>query len=173
MQIKMFKFDGADNKHYNVSKSSHVYDKRFTSVFHRDEFISDTSYKKLVRLAILGGLTSFRHKGPVVVSFQDYNGRYFSILMVLDRFELINDIFIITVLKGSSEFPFYKHFIKEHNRLWISPEKFVLPYMDPKARNIQKREREDHLVEIGCCGEDTKFKNVMGRSNIKRIDYGY
>jgi len=173
MQIKMFNFDGADDKHYNVSKSSHVYDKRFTSVFHRDGFISDTSYKKLMRLAILGGLTSFRHKGPVVLSFEDYRGRNFSILMILDRFDLVNDIFIITVFKGSKEFPFYKHFTKEHNRLWISPDKFVLPYMDTKTRTKQKMERERHLVDIGCWDEDVKFIDTMNRAKVKRSNGGY
>lgn len=165
----MFKILGVDDRTYSVSKSSHVYDKRNTSVFHRDEFISDSSYKKIIAIALKNGLTSFRHKGPVVVSFQDYKKRKFSLLLFLDRFDLVDDIFVVTVFKGSVDFPFYNHFIRVQNRIWISPEKFTLPYMGKEERDKQKRTRETFLNEMGCWNEDAVFKKFAKRARINKI----
>ena len=165
----MFQIVGIDGNSYNLSKSSHVYDKRNTSIFHRDEFISDSSYKKIIKLAIKNGLTSFRGKGAVVVSFTDYKGRIFSILVILDRYDLKNDIFVITVFKGSKDFPFYRHFINVHNRIWLSPEKFVLPYMSYEKRQKQKLAREEFLVDVACISEDNDFKKFAKNSKIKKI----
>jgi len=144
MKHSLARFDGVDGRKYSVTKSPHVNQKRGTSQFHRDSFITDEKYGEIMSLAVKNGLTQFRGKDPVCISFHDYKGRVFSILATLGKFEDKNEIFVITVFKGYVGYDFHTHFIKSHNRIYINENQFKLPYMsvDQHNENIRKRNVE-------------------------------
>lgn len=162
--MSMIKFQ-FDKQEWKIARTDHLYDKRGNSDYQRDAFLDDTRYIKIMKRALINGLTSFRNKGKVVVTVPSYAGKHYSILCSLGN---KNKIVIISVYYAYKDF--WKTFIKERNRInmvWErNPENlYIVPKMNEKERGF--KDLDTLFYNVSKSGEDTTFKNVMDQF----IDY--
>ena len=111
----------SENEVYNITLAKHLLEHRETlkgvAKGHRSLQINNKRYKQIFTLALKHGLTSFRNKGVIVVTFKDTKGKVYGVLCDLNS---MNDIFIITVFRGPKNMDIDRCFIKVHNRINIS-----------------------------------------------------
>ena len=143
-----------DKKEWTIKKTRHLYEKRVsTHRFNRGEFLDDTRYKEIFRLALINGLSSFRNKGLVVVTVPNFNNSYYCILCELDECNLIT-VISVWVEKNS----WWKPFIKVRNRINILRGYFVKRM---NKSEIMNKEFDKVSNEIELTGEDSDFKYAM------------
>lgn len=145
------------NDRFKIKKTKHLMENRKSSMYVRGEFIDNKRFIEIFKRALINGLTSFRNKGPVVVTLPDYNGRYISLLCEL------NDKNIITVISIFAEKKyFWKTFIKVKNRINILFD-YVIPKMSTSERNNKEFEKVVHHIELN--NEDADFRYIMNSIN--------
>lgn len=155
MGIKIFDFT-FDGEQYTVEKGVHIYENRYADdKVHRDAFMNTERYKEVIGLAMKNGLRSFVGK-QVVISFYDYRGRPFSLLVILNENNLI---FVISVYQGRVSKPMYTNFVKVTNRINLLD--YVLPYMPPEAVKQAIKEKRAFDIEKECREEDDVFLRAM------------
>ena len=109
--IKLFEVEIL-NKSIEVFKTSHVLESRYGGKRSRDHNLHKMDYKDIINLAIKYGLTSFRNKGRVVISFYDTDNIEYAILV-----ELSDIITIISVYYSTYGKVRVNNFEKEKNRI--------------------------------------------------------
>lgn len=153
INIKIINYLG---KIYNIIKSDHTHDNRKTYQYSRDEFIDDKRYIEIVKLALINGLSSFRDKGQVVISFLDFTGKPFAILLDLTD----NDIFIISVYAGNRRYPWSINFIKVKNRINLYTQ-YTLSKMTSKERELKKKQMIFSDIDKEIAREKKLFSTEM------------
>ena len=120
MSIK-FNSIQCDNKTYSIETARHLFENREmikgTSKYHRGQHIDESRYRQILTKALFNGLTSFRNKGPTVITFLSDKERPFGVLVDLNN---ENRIFVITVFRGPKTMDLSRCFIKISNRINIS-----------------------------------------------------
>lgn len=142
---------------YKIKKTKHLLENRKSSEYVRGEFIDNKRFIEIFKRALINGLTSFRNKGPVVVTLPDYNGRFVSVLCELNP---RNKITVISVFVERKYF--WKTFIKVKNRINILFD-YVIPKMNTKERNNKDFEKVVHNIELN--NEDADFRYIMNSIN--------
>lgn len=141
-----------------VLKSDHNYERRGHSSFVRDEFFNNERYKNIITLAFRHGLSSYRDKGPIAITFMDYKNTTYAVLVKISQ----DAVFIITVYSNNRLNGYQYHFKKERNRinLW---NHYRLPHMDKADRRKKEKEMIDHQSE----DDDALFDSIM--RSVQRI----
>ena len=161
--VYMFNIKCGEKVH-SVYRSHHTNVSRQNDKYVRDMFIDLRRYKEIISMAIKHGLSSFRGKGPVVISFSDTWRSNFALLVDLDD----NRLTIITIY-DSKKVDKTKFFIKVHNRinLWnyYQMEKMT------KNEYIQKRLESIKInikIKLEKEGHDSMFGKYVSVSGIKK-----
>lgn len=149
----------SEGKKYTVQTTRHLLDNRETlkgtSKHFRGKHIDRKRYDQIVYKGLLGGLTSFRRKGPVVLTFYDEDNRPFGVLVTLDD---NNIIFVITVFRGPKDMPLHKCFIKVINRIILYDYTMKPLSLEELEKSKKKRATEKTVV---TAKEDNIFLRAM------------
>jgi len=154
-----------------VIKSFHTNEHRYNSKFSRDQFIDSSRYHDIVQYAMWNGLTSFRSKGHAVISFLDYLGRQYSILVELND---KNELSIITVYCTKSKKDVELHFKKVSNRVNLF-NSYVMPKMDSKQLKDKVIDKKNEImkkiersIDNVCRNEDGLFLKAMKYAGVQK-----
>lgn len=142
------------NSHWKIIRTKHLYDKRSSGLY-RDEYISNEMYKDIFKMALSHGLSSFRNKGPVVITTPSFDKRFFSFLCEVDD---KNNIIIITVF--STKENWWKSFIKVRNRINVIHD-YTIPKMTNKERLDKKFDKVVHDIDNGNHRNKIDFNYIM------------
>lgn len=146
-----------DGKQYNIKKTYHLLEKRGTSKFVRDHFISDKNYLDICKLALINGLQSFRNKGTVVITFKaEKKDIYYGLLVELNQKNIIT---IITTFHTFSKF--WKMFHKVPNRINLLGT--YCTYLLPDLSKSERAKKELDIVDLAISreGANISFKELM------------
>ena len=134
--IYLFDLDIGSRIH-KVLKSKHAFERRGNATHVRDEFLNPERYKTIIEHAFMHGLSSFRNKGAVAISFMDYKETTYSVLTKISD----DAVFIITVYTGRGKGPL-TYFIKERNRvnLWNH-------YTLPRMSNAERKAKDLAIIQ--------------------------
>lgn len=146
-----------DGKLYTIRKTVHLLEKRGSSKFARDHFITDQNYLDICKLLLLNGLQSFRNRGQVVTIFKAEN-RDIYYGLVLDLSES-NTITIITSFHTFSKF--WKMFHKVRSRINLLGRDCT--YLLPDVSKSEKAKKELSIIDLEIKRENTNisFKELM------------
>jgi hypothetical protein len=148
----------------SVYRTSHTNVSRQNDTYVRDMFIDLRRYKEIISMAIRHGLSSFRNKGPVVISFSDTWRSNFALLVTLDDERLT-----IITMYDSKKIDKTKFFIKVHNRinLW---HYYQMKTMTKEERRQKRLEsiKIDIAVKLEKEGHDSVFEKYVSFNNIKK-----
>ena len=146
-----------------VYKSTHTNVSRTQDIYVRDIFIDDKRYKAILKHAIKNGLSSFRNKGRVAISFSDSWKLYSSVLV-----ELLDDKLIIVTVFTSKKFRFWTFFIKVPNRinLW---KIYTMPRMSREELAAKKVDSRELHINLSSKIEDKSFLAYTNASSIKHL----
>lgn len=138
-----------------IARTNHLYDVRdsATGDYSRDEFLDNQRYIDIFKCAIRNGLTSFRCKGPIVVTIPADDNVFYAILC---RLEKNNKIVIISVFRKKQLW--WKCYIKERSRITVLND-YKIPRMN--KQDIQNKQITKIQHQITMSKEDKQFKNVM------------
>lgn len=138
--IHLYDLDIGSRPH-KVLKSAHNFERRGNATHVRDEFLNPERYKTIIEHAFKHGLSSYRGRGPVAISFMDYKQTTYSVLAKISE----DAVFIITVYTGRGRGPL-TYFIKEKNRinLW---NYYTLPHMSNAERRAKDLAVAKHEIE--------------------------
>jgi len=151
-----------DNKTYTISLAEHLFENRETlkgtSKKYRSQQINEKRYKQIFSLALKHGLTSFRNKGVIVITFKDNKSKVYGVLCDLTD---SNDIFVISVFRGPKTMDLNKCFIKVHNRINLA---YYYTMNELTNQELQKNKfrRTNYYTEKSVSyDEDKAFLDAM------------
>lgn len=152
----------SNDKNYTISLAEHLFEHRETlkgtAKGYRSLQIDHKRYKQIFTLAFRHGLTSFRNKGVVVVTFKDTKGKVYGVLCDLKD---ANDIFVISVFRGPITMDISKCFIKVANRININFY-YTMEVLTEQEIQISKNKRTEYYTEKSISkDEDESFKRAM------------
>lgn len=146
-----------DGKTYIIKKTAHLLEKRGTSKFARDHFITDQNYLDICKLALLNGLQSFRNKGQVIVVFKAENRNiYYGLVLELSESSIIT---IVTSYHTFSKF--WRMFHKVPNRINLLGRNCT--YLLPDVSKSERAKKELDIIDLEISRENTNisFKELM------------
>jgi hypothetical protein len=114
-------------------KSNHVLQRRKDSMYPREQGIHKQDYKDILKLAMFNGLSSFRNKGIVAVTFYDTDNNLYTLLV-----ELTDYIFVISALRTSYD-KFSRNYKKINQRInlfnyKLGTKEHKVQYIKPKKK---------------------------------------
>jgi hypothetical protein len=158
-----------DSKSYTVSLAEHLFEHRETlkgtSKSHRTLHIDNKRYKQIFTIALKNGLTSFRNKGVVVVTFRDTYGKAYGVLCDLKD---NNDIFVISVFRGPKRMDINRCFIKVHNRINLSYY-YIMDVLTDEERTKNKLKRTSYYVEKDLRNSDDDKEFLRAMKSVKIV----
>ena len=148
-----------EGKRYTVKTAYHLLQNRETlkgtSPHFRGKHIDEKRYNQIVRKALYQGLTSFRNKGPAVITFLDGNQRPFGVLVNLED---ANEVFVITVFRGPKGMGLERCFIKVGNRInLVDYTMEPLSEAEIQKNKVLKAERQTTVTR----SEENEFLRAM------------
>jgi len=154
---------------YTISLANHLLEHRKTlkgtSKNFRGLQVNNKRYEQIFKQAIKNGLTSFRNKGVVVITFLDTKNRPYGVLCDLNE---NNKIFVITVFRGPACMNYSKCFIKVHNRIHLN--NYIMEALTESEKVVNKIKKINHIVNYDKKSEeDFDFLKSMERSGTKKI----
>lgn len=152
-----------NHSHMDVVKSYHTNVSRTKDVFVRDLFIDNSRYKEIISQAIHHGLTSFRNKGRVVVTFKDSWGLYYGLLVELDDSKIV----IVTVF-NSKKYGFWTFFSRVQNRINLGYY-YTMKCMTREELSTKKLESSNLHIDISSTKEDKDFNKYTSFNGIKKL----
>ncbi len=182
--IKLFTVE-INNKETQVYKTYHTLDSRRDNGYARDHNLLKDDYRDIINTAIKHGLTSFRDKGRVVISFSDTTGIKYSLLVSISKVITIISVFYNTETAYRTNFISVKNRVRLENFYTLNrtaPKKNTI-YLVPKIKKVKKirhhkplrkiaKEKKSfekvELEDIGVClGEQHLFEDSV-RGVIKK-----
>ncbi len=147
-------------------KSTHTYETRPYQDKARGEHYTDEMLVEIIELAYSKGLSSFRDKGPVTISFMDENRNTCAVLVEITR----KNIFIITMFNSNDNKPWNFIFRETKNRINLWRE-YTLRALTDEEHSKVCDERfnyfKKHAPKIIRSKKNTKINN--GRKPIKKV----
>lgn len=161
------------DKTYHVYKSWHTTERRENQKEARDFLIPNNEYETIMRYIIKNGISEFRNKGKIAVTFNtsDIKNKM-SILCILED----DNITIITILCNdrniNDRFHKVKNFIymRDYTLLDITHEEKVEKDMDKlkevifKSEGLKNKKIQSHRKKIN-------IKKKQGKTVVKKINY--
>jgi len=152
-----------DNITYTISLAEHLYEHRETlkgtAKNHRSLQIDHKRYKQIFSIALKQGLTSFRNKGVIVITFKDTKGKVYGVLCDLTD---SNDIFVISVFRGPMIMDINRCFIKVHNRINLAYH-YTMDVLTESEIQKNKQKRSNYYIEkeLRNTDDDDMFMRAM------------
>ena len=153
---------------YTIIKSNHLYDER-TQSKQRDQFIDDSRYKQIVKLALINGLNSFRARGKVVVTLANSKKKNYSCTSLLLALDEKNNITIITVVQSYGVKKWTRGFITIQNRINIIPEVYILPRLSKEEIDLKQKDKIFNQKSRTQLDEDKIFENYTKYNNLSKV----
>lgn len=163
-QLKL-SFSGSE---YTIVKSNHLYDER-TQSKQRDQFIDDSRYKQIIKLALINGLNSFRARGEVVITLANSKKKNYSCTSLLLALDVKNNITIITVVQSYGIKKWTRGFIAVQNRINIIPEVYILPRLSKDELDLKQKDRIFNQKSEDQYNEDKLFANYAKKHKLKKV----
>ena len=138
-----------------IKKTEHLNDARSRTSFVRDQFIDDARYVDIIKHSIKHGLTSFRNKGPVTITFDDSWGLSYGLLCKLD-----DDVCVIITVFNSRKIPTWRFFVKVQNRINLSYY-YNMKVMNKKEYMSKKTSSIVKKIDKECKSQDAMFLRAM------------
>lgn len=153
---------------YTIVKSNHLYDER-TQSKQRDQFIDDSRYKQIIKLALINGLNSFRARGEVVITLANSKKKNYSCTSLLLALDVKNNITIITVVQLYGIKKWTRGFIAVQNRINIIPEVYILPRLSKDELDLKQKDRIFNQKSEDQYNEDKLFANYAKKHKLKKV----
>lgn len=163
-QLKL-SFSGSE---YMIVKSNHLYDER-TQSKQRDQFIDDSRYKQIIKLALINGLNSFRARGEVVVTLANSKKKNYSCTSLLLALDEKNNITIITVVQSYGVKKWTRGFITIQNRINIIPEVYILPRLSKDELDSKQKDKIFNHRSREQVNEDKVFENYTKHNKLSKV----
>ena len=163
-QLKL-SFHGSE---YTIIKSNHLYDER-TQSKQRDQFIDDSRYKQIIKLALINGLNSFRARGEVVVTLANSKKKNYSCTSLLLALDVKNNITIITVIQSYGIKKWTRGFIAVQNRINIIPEVYILPRLSKNELDLKQKDKIFNHKSREQISEDKIFENYTKHNKLSKV----
>ncbi len=153
---------------YMIVKSNHLYDER-TQSKQRDQFIDDSRYKQIIKLALINGLNSFRARGEVVVTLANSKKKNYSCTSLLLALDVKNNITIITVIQSYGIKKWTRGFITVQNRINIIPEIYILPRLSKDELDSKQKDKIFNHRSREQVNEDKVFENYTKHNKLSKV----
>jgi len=141
-----------DKKEYFIKKTKHLYENRGESSVERQRFISDRILKDVLIYSFSRGLTSFRDKGTITITYFNTKRLQTTLLVELNSENIIT---FITLYGEGKVKKFRDHFVKVKNRIYLD-KVFDIVSKDEFTQN--KKDKMMNDIDIQCRKEDFMFR---------------
>lgn len=156
-----------NNNLYRILKSNHLFEVR-TKNKQRDQYISDSTYKDIIKISLINGLTSFRNKKEVAITIGNSNKKNHSCTCILVALDNYNNITIITAIQTYGNKKWQRGFTKVKNRINIVPSCYFIPRVTDEELEYKKKEKIFNYKDKALYSEDKLFLKYAEKNNLKK-----